>query len=124
MHQLGLQGHMRRIYDPTQYEFLQPLQGLNRMITISAFLLFASQLIFLVNFIGSWFRGKKAGPNPWDDTGLEWTTPSPAPHGNWDAVPTVYHPPYEFSSPLVQEDFLPQDRKLDTPAPAERPAGH
>jgi cytochrome c oxidase subunit 1 len=124
MHQLGLHGHMRRIYDPTQYEFLKPLQGLNRMITISAFLLFAAQLIFLVNFIGSWFRGKKAGPNPWDDTGLEWTTPSPAPHGNWDAVPTVYHPPYEFSSPLVQEDFLPQDRKLDTPAPAARPAGH
>jgi cytochrome c oxidase subunit I len=116
---------MRRIYDPTQYEFLKPLQGLNRFITISAFLLFASQFIFLFNFIVSWFRGKKAGPNPWDDTGLEWTTPSPAPHGNWDEAPTVYQQPYEFSHPLVtDQDFLPQTRKLDTPVPADRPAGH
>jgi cytochrome c oxidase subunit 1 len=114
MHQLGLGGHMRRIYDPTQYEFLRPLQSLNQFITIFAFLLFAAQLIFLVNFIVSWFKGEKAGPNPWRDNGLEWTTPSPPPHGNFPRVPTVYRGPYEFSSPLVEEDFLPQNRKLDT----------
>jgi cytochrome c oxidase subunit I len=125
MHELGLQGHMRRIYDPTQYEFLQPIQGLNRFISISAFLLFAAQFIFLLNFIISWFKGKQAGPNPWNDTGLEWTTPSPAPHGNWASPPTVYHPPYEFSSPLVEDkDYLPQTEKLDTPARAAGPAGH
>jgi len=124
MHQLGLHGHMRRIYDPTRYDFLKPLAGLNRFISISAFLLFASQLLFIVNFIGSWFRGRKAERNPWDDTGLEWTTPSPPPHGNWAVVPRVYHPPYEFGSGLTTEDFLPQDRKLDTlPAPATAPAG-
>jgi hypothetical protein len=87
MHQLGLQGHMRRIYDPTIYEFLQPLGGLNRLITISAFLLFASQILFIVAFIGGWFRGRKATDNPWEDTGLEWTTPSPPPHGNWARTP-------------------------------------
>ena len=124
MHQLGLHGHMRRIYDPTRYDFLKPLAGLNRFISIAAFLLFASQLLFIVNFIGSWFRGRKAERNPWDDTGLEWTTPSPPPHGNWAVVPRVYHPPYEFGSGLTADDFLPQDRKLDTlPAPATAPAG-
>ena len=124
MHQLGLHGHMRRIYDPTRYDFLKPLAGLNRFISIAAFLLFASQLLFIVNFIGSWFRGRKAERNPWDDTGLEWTTPSPPPHGNWAVVPRVYHPPYEFGSGLTAEDFLPQDRKLDTlPATATAPAG-
>jgi cytochrome c oxidase subunit 1 len=123
MHQLGLHGHMRRIYDPTRYDFLKPLAGLNRFISIAAFLLFASQFLFLINFIGSWFRGKKAGPNPWDDTGLEWTTPSPPPHGNWAVTPRVYQPPYEFSSGRTAEDFLPQDRELDsTPAPAGAPA--
>jgi cytochrome c oxidase subunit 1 len=123
MHQLGLHGHMRRIYDPTRYDFLKPLAGLNRFISIAAFLLFASQFLFLINFIGSWFRGKKAGPNPWDDTGLEWTTASPPPHGNWAVTPRVYQPPYEFSSGRTAEDFLPQDRELDsTPAPAGAPA--
>src|SRR2546426_1422399 len=38
MHQLGLHGHMRRIYDPTRYDFLKPLAGLNRFISIAAFL--------------------------------------------------------------------------------------
>ena len=125
MHTLGVFGHMRRIYDPTRYDFLKPIQPLNEFISISAFLLFATQAIFALNFIISWFRGEKAGKNPWNDTGLEWTTPSPAPHGNFERTPTVYHAPYEFSSPLVQEDYLMQDRKLDSSSqPAGRPAGH
>jgi cytochrome c oxidase subunit 1 len=124
MHQLGLQGHMRRIYDPTVYQFLEPLGGLNRFITISAFLLFASQIVFVIAFIGGWIRGKKAPDNPWDDTGLEWTTPSPPPHGNWPKTPRVHHPPYEFSSPRVQEDFLLQSRELPgESAPTTEPAG-
>ena len=114
MHNLGVQGHMRRIYDPSQYEFLQPLAPLNTFITVSALLLFAAQIPFAVNFIMSWFNGEKAGENPWNDNGLEWTVPSPAPHGNFAEVPTVYRGPYEFSSPLVEEDFLPQTRKLDS----------
>src|SRR5688572_10526959 len=60
MHNLGLKGHMRRIYDPTQYDFLKPVQWINVLISISAFLLFATQLIFAVNFIVSWFKGAKA----------------------------------------------------------------
>ena len=39
MHYIGLAGHMRRIYDPYQYEFLKPLQGLNVFITVSAIIL-------------------------------------------------------------------------------------
>src|SRR5918999_563603 len=114
IHALGAQGHMRRIYDPTQYEFLRDLQPVNRMITISAFLLFTAQIIFLVNFIAGWFKGAKAGPNPWEDNGLEWATPSPPPHGNFPMTPHVYRGPYEFSSPLVTDvDYLPQHRKLE-----------
>jgi cytochrome c oxidase subunit 1 len=123
MHQLGLGGHMRRIYDPTEYEFLQPLQGMNQFISISAFLLFATQIIFAANFILSWFRGKKVSENPWEDTGLEWTTPSPAPHGNWPTTPTVYQAPYEFSHPQEQtKDFVMQTDKLPTTSPAGGPA--
>jgi len=114
MHNLGMAGHMRRIYDPTQYDFLKPLQPLNTFISVCAFLLFASQAIFALNFIISLFRGQKAPPNPWFDNGLEWTLPNPAPHGNWAQIPSVYRGPYEFSSPEVEEDYLPQTRKLPT----------
>ena len=124
MHSLGISGHMRRIYDPTQYEFLEGLQGTNRFITIAAFLLFTTQIIFAINFVGSLFRGAKAGPNPWNDNGLEWITPSPPPHGNFERTPTVYRGPYEFSSPSVEEDFLPQNTKLPgDPDPAALAAG-
>jgi len=114
MHILGMGGMMRRLYDPSQYTFLQPYQPMNVFISISAFLLFATQIIFFVNFWWSLKKGKPAGLNPWQDNGLEWTLPSPAPHGNWDRVPTVYRGPYEFSSPQVPEDYLPQTRKLPT----------
>jgi cytochrome c oxidase subunit 1 len=114
MHILGMAGHMRRLYDPTQYDFLKPYQPMNEFISVCAFLLFASQSIFALNFVISLFRGRKAELNPWHDNGLEWTLPSPAPHGNWKQVPSVYRGPYEFSSPLVAEDYLPQTQKLPT----------
>jgi cytochrome c oxidase subunit 1 len=119
MHNLGVYGHMRRIYDPSQYEFLQPLAGTNKFITVNALLLLAVQIPFVLNFIMSWYKGKKAAENPWNANGLEWTTPSPAPHGNFPETPTVYRGPYEYSSPLVEEDFLPQTTKLPSdPEPA------
>jgi cytochrome c oxidase subunit I len=113
MHILGVGGHMRRIYNPTQYDFLHPLQGINIFITISAFILGLSQIPFVVNFFWSLFAGKKAERNPWQANTLEWTAPSPPPHGNYEVTPTVYRGPYEYSSPLVKEDWLPQTKPLE-----------
>src|SRR6185295_10389086 len=48
MHILGVGGQMGRIYDPTQYSFLVPQQPLNVFVTISAFILGAAQIVFLV----------------------------------------------------------------------------
>ncbi len=118
MHILGVGGHMRRIYNPTQYEFLQPLQGINHFITVSAFLLGLSQLPFIVNFIGSLIAKKKAERNPWLANTLEWSAASPPPHGNYDTPPVVYRGAYEYSSPEVKEDWLPQDKKLGAGAAA------
>ncbi len=120
MHFLGVAGHMRRIYNPTQYEFLQPMQHWNVFITISALILGASQIVFLYNFFWSLFAGKKAERNPWQANTLEWTAASPPPHGNFEAQPVVYRGPYEYSSPEVKEDYLPQDRRLGTEATAAR----
>jgi cytochrome c oxidase subunit 1 len=120
MHFLGVGGHMRRIYNPMQYEFLQPLQPINIFMTVSAFLLALSQIPFVANFFWSLFAGKKAGDNPWQANTLEWGTPSPPPHGNFGALPVVYRAPYEYSSPEVKEDWLPQTRRLGTETSAAR----
>jgi cytochrome c oxidase subunit 1 len=109
MHYLGIAGHMRRIYDPYQYEFLAPLKGINEFITISAFILGASQILFFVNFFWSAFAGKKATENPWEANGLEWSTPSPPPHGNWPGeIPVVHRWPYEYSNPAAPRDHVMQ----------------
>ena len=113
-HILGVGGHMRRIYNPMQYEFLKPLQGWNVFITKSALLLGATQLILVINVFWALFAGKKASQNPWEANTLEWEAPTPPPHGNFPGpIPTVYRGPYEYSSPLVKEDYLPQARRLD-----------
>ena len=112
MHILGIGGHMRRIYNPTQYDFLQPLQGVNHFITISAFLLGLSQLPFIYNFIASLAKKRHAERNPWLANTLEWSAASPPPHGNYETTPVVYRGPYEYSSPEVSEDWLPQNRAL------------
>ncbi|MEK6568752.1 MAG: cbb3-type cytochrome c oxidase subunit I, partial [candidate division NC10 bacterium] len=112
MHILGVGGMMRRIYNPMQYEFLQPLQPINVFITWSAIALGLAQIPFVINFFWSLFAGRKADRNPWEANTLEWVAPSPPPHGNFDAIPVVHRGPYEYSSPEVTEDYLPQDRQL------------
>jgi len=114
MHILGVGGHMRRIYNPLQYEFLQDMQWINVFITHSAFVLGAGQIIFAYSIIHSLLRGKKAEDNPWHANTLEWTARYPIPHGNFETLPTVYRGPYEYSSPEVEEDWLPQTKKLAT----------
>jgi len=115
MHYVGIAGQLRRIYDPYQYEFLKPLQGINQFITVSAVILGVSQIIFFVNFIWSAFKGPRAGENPWEANGLEWTTTSPPPHGNWPGeIPEVHRWPYEYSNPEAPKDHVMQHE----PAPA------
>ncbi len=109
MHDLGIQGMMRRLYDYTQYEHLQGLEPMNRFISISAFVLIAAQAIFVFNFFWSIWKGRKADANPWKANSLEWTAPSPPPHGNFATTPVVYRGAYEYSSPESEEDYLPQD---------------
>ncbi len=108
MHILGVGGHMRRIANPMQYEFLQHMQWINVFITISAFILGAAQILLLVNVFWSIFRGKVAEQNPWQATTLEWHAPTPVPHGNFGTIPQVYHGPYEYSVPGAEKDWTPQ----------------
>jgi cytochrome c oxidase subunit 1 len=56
---------------------------------------------------------------------LEWTVPSPPPHGNFgDKVPTVYRGPYEYSSPHSDKDYIPQNLPMPGVGSAHpQPAG-
>lgn len=112
MHVVGLGGMMRRISDPTLYEFLQPLQPINIFITVAAICLLLSQVVFAINFLWSMVRGEAAATNPWQANTLEWMTSSPPPHSNFPAIPVVYRGPYEYSSPETSEDWLPQHQSL------------
>ncbi len=112
MHMLGVAGFPRRLADPYNYPYLAHLLPLNQFITYSAILMGSAQILLIGNFIYSIFRGQKVGRNPWNANSLEWTAPSPPGHGNFDIPPVVYRGPYEYASPLVDEDFLPQTRYL------------
>ena len=56
---------------------------------------------FIFNFFMSIRNGKKVtSDNPWEATTLEWSTPTPPPHGNFVKEPVVYRGPYEYSVPV------------------------
>ncbi len=118
MHILGIGGMMRRVYDPTQYAHLEHLQPINVFMTISAFGLGLVQLVFAVNFLGALIWGKRADANVWQANTLEWQISSPPPVENFLETPHVYHGPYEYSSPLTEEDYLPQDQEIEPPQEA------
>jgi heme/copper-type cytochrome/quinol oxidase subunit 1 len=59
MHILGVGGTPRRYFEPTAFDYLQHLQGINTFISISAFVMGFAQLLFLGNMFYSLFWGEK-----------------------------------------------------------------
>ncbi len=82
MHLVGLQGQMRRVYDPYQYDYLKPLAATNAFITWAAIALALAQILFFVNFFWSLRGGVRATPNPWQAGTLEWTEPGAEEHSS------------------------------------------
>src|SRR6266540_2473223 len=83
--------------------------GMNRHISWAAWLLGVSQIPFIINFFVSLKKGKPvSSDNPWGATTLEWQTPTPPPHGNFDRPIEVHRGPYEYSVPGHDRDFTPQ----------------
>ena len=109
----GLAGMSRRLYDGgEQYAHVQGVLSLHKMISISAWLMGLFQLVFIINLIWSLRKGKKVeSDNPWNATTLEWATPTPPGHGNFEFEPVVYRGPYEYSVPGASKDFTPQHQK-------------
>jgi cytochrome c oxidase subunit 1 len=92
---VGVAGQPRRVF-----EYARNLQTLNEWVSISAFLLGGSILIFVINFVWSTVivREREEG-NPWQSRGLEWQIASPPPPGNFARIPVVLSGPYEYGTP-------------------------
>lgn len=86
MHILGLQGMPRRIYT---YQPEMPWAGLNLFVSLSAVVLATGFLVFFIDIVRSFAKGRPAGNNPWGAATLEWATPSPPPPFNFRSIPVV-----------------------------------
>lgn len=110
---VGLAGVSRRLWDGgEQYAHAQGVFRYNETMSIFSWVLALFQLIFIFNLFYSMWKGKKSEENPWQSTTLEWATPTPPPHGNFEVTPTVYRGPYEYSVPGHPTDYLPQNQKV------------
>jgi cytochrome c oxidase subunit I len=92
---LGLAGMPRRVF-----EYARNLETLNDWVSISAFLLGVSMLIFLFNFVMSMlFWRVRAEDNPYNARSLEWQLPSPVPAQNFERVPVILSGAYNYGDP-------------------------
>jgi cytochrome c oxidase subunit I len=94
---LGFEGMPRRV------SFYEPkFQTLNVWVSISAFVLGLSMLVFLFNTVYSMiFVRAKAERNPWRSKSLEWQVPTPVPVNNFEQIPIFDSDPYDYGTPVT-----------------------
>jgi cytochrome c oxidase subunit 1 len=91
----GLRGMPRRVsnYNPS-------LHGLNVFVSISAWCLGLSILVFLANIVWTQLLVREpAGDNPWLSKSLEWQVPTPVPAYNFERIPVINSAPYSYGVP-------------------------
>jgi cytochrome c oxidase subunit 1 len=105
---VGFLGQPRRVVT-----YPANLQFLNIWVTVSAYVLGLSMLVFLGNFVYSLvFARKPAGSNPWGSLSLEWQLPSPVPVHDFDRIPVITSDPYTYG-----------EGNIPVAVPATSPAG-
>ena len=84
---MGSRGMPRRYYN-----YAEEFTLYHQISTIGALVLGVGIVWMALNLYRSLGNGKKAGSNPFGATTLEWQTPSPAPHHNFDETPLGLRP--------------------------------
>jgi cytochrome c oxidase subunit 1 len=94
---LGMEGMPRRV------SFYEPkFHTLNVWVSVSAFVLGFSMLIFLFNTVYSLiFKREAAEQNPWRSKSLEWQVATPVPVNNFEQIPVFDTDPYDYGTPLT-----------------------
>lgn len=93
MMRIGLLGMRRRIAD---YDPALGFEMSHIVLTIAAFLIALSVLIFLINLVQSIRNGEVATGNVWNSRSPEWQVPSPMPAHNYDQPFEVVGEPYDY----------------------------
>jgi cytochrome c oxidase subunit 1 len=105
---VGFLGQPRRVVT-----YPSNLQFLNDWVSVSAFVLGASMIVFLINLVWSLvFARIPAEANPWASRSLEWQVPTPVPSYNFERIPVIDADPYPYGEPAPR-----------MPTPALTPAG-
>jgi cytochrome c oxidase subunit 1 len=89
---LGFMGMPRRVvsYNPSW-------QPLNIWVSISAYFIGLSMLVFLFNVVWSLvIKREPATVNPWNAKSIEWTVPTPVPVHDFDEIPVFDSDPYPY----------------------------
>jgi cytochrome c oxidase subunit I len=82
---------------PRRYwSYLPEFTSLNRLSTVGSWMIGAGFILTACYLYQALKNGKKALANPWGGLTLEWQTPSPPPHENFNETPTVTAWPYEY----------------------------
>jgi len=87
MHFLGLNGMPRRT---AVYDGNMGWNTPNFIATIGAFILGIGIAIYFAVMIYTYFKGEKAGRDPWDGRTLEWAIPNPPPEYNFAVTPSIH----------------------------------
>ncbi|HLP51208.1 MAG TPA: cbb3-type cytochrome c oxidase subunit I [Chitinophagales bacterium] len=114
-------GLPRRYYTYANFETFNNFNFLAEFISIAAIVVFFVQLVFVVNFFYSIFKGRKVlaertvdgygYANPWGSTSIEWSAPIERLHGNWPGdIPEVHRWPYDYA--VNGREFIPQTEPL------------
>ena len=101
---LGMLGMPRRYFNyPTEFQTHHVIS------TIFAFMNGLGYSLVLINLIYSAFKGKKAPRNPWGSLSLEWQTPSPPVHDNFEKIPQVIDWSYGYgrSNSMIKDNEFP-----------------
>jgi cytochrome c oxidase subunit 1 len=89
---LGLLGQPRRVVT-----YASNLQPLNDWVSVSAFVLGISMLVFLYNLVWSMLiKREPAEDNPWHSKSAEFQLPTPVPVHDFDRIPVFGDDPYPY----------------------------
>src|SRR5262249_16595830 len=96
---VGYNGMPRRYH-----KYVPEFQVWNVLSTAGASILGVGYVLPLCYLPLSLKYGRRAGPNPWRATGLEWQSTSPPPKDNFAETPVVVRAPYQYHTDKAQNE--------------------